>query len=114
MGECDLMSKSFPTYNILFTRTFEKQLNKLRDKIRISRIKQKTQEIAQAPYRNIDFGAGRWRGKRKETVGDDRIFFTICEQCRKEEHKKFNLCSDCETTPDNTIKFVEIVESHKY
>jgi mRNA-degrading endonuclease RelE of RelBE toxin-antitoxin system len=70
------MSKSSKTYNKLFTKTFEKQLRKIRDAIRVKRIKEKIDEIVEYPYRNIDFGAGRWRGKRKERAGDDRIMFT--------------------------------------
>lgn len=108
------MSKSFPTYNKAFTDKFDKQLRKLGDKVRVKRINEKVLEILDFPYRNIDFGAGRWRGKRKERVGDDRIFFAVCEQCRKEKHQVYNNCLNCEKMPDNTIKFFEIVDSHKY
>ena len=108
------MSKSFPTYNCDFTEKFEKQLRKLRDKIRKKRINQKVDEILASTYRNIRFGAGRWRGKREERIGDDRIFFAICEQCRKEKHKVYNNCHNCKNIPDKTVRFFEIVDSHKY
>lgn len=110
----ELMSKSSLTYNKDFTEKFERQLKKLRDKIRIKRINEKVLEILGAPYRNIDFGSGHWRGKRKERVGDDRIFFAICEQCRRERHQRYNNCESCDTKPDNSIRFFEIVDSHKY
>ena len=110
----DPTSKSSPIYNKDFTEKFEKQLRKLRDKIRMKRINEKVLEILDSPYRNIDFGVGRWRGKRKERVGDDRIFFAVCEQCRKEKHQIYNNCTNCEAIPDNTIRFFEIVDSHKY
>jgi mRNA-degrading endonuclease RelE of RelBE toxin-antitoxin system len=108
------MSRSSQAYNIDFTEKFEKQLKKLRDKIRIKRINEKVIEISSAPYRNIDFGVGYWRGKRKERVGDDRIFFAVCEQCRREGHQSYNNCESCHTKPNNTIRFFEIVDSHKY
>mgnify|MGYP001036731255 CR=1 FL=1 len=108
------MSRPSQTYIKRFLPTFNKQLRKLRDNIRIKRIQKKVDEIVTEPYRNIKFGAGRYRGKREERVGDDRIFFAICEQCRKEGHQIYNLCGDCDTTPNNMITFIEIVEGHKY
>jgi len=108
------MSKSSQTYTKQFLPTFNKLLRKLRDNIRIKRIQKKVDEIVTNPYRNIKFGAGKYRGKREERVGDDRIFFVICEQCRKEGHRIYNQCKDCDSTPDNMITFVEILEGHKY
>jgi mRNA-degrading endonuclease RelE of RelBE toxin-antitoxin system len=108
------MKKFSQTYNKDFTEKFDKQLKKLGDKVRIRRINAKVDEILEFPYRNIDFGVGRWRGKRKERVGDDRIFFAICAQCRKERHQINNNCHNCESIPDNTIRFFEIIDSHKY
>jgi mRNA-degrading endonuclease RelE of RelBE toxin-antitoxin system len=108
------MSKSSQIYNKRFTRTFEKQLRKIRDVVRVKRIKEEVDEIVENPYRKIDFGAGRWRGKRKERIGDDRIMFTVCEQCKKEGHKKFNQCLDCANTPTNMVTFWEVIEGHKY
>jgi mRNA-degrading endonuclease RelE of RelBE toxin-antitoxin system len=108
------MSKSSLIYNKDFTEKFEKQLRKLGDKVRVKRINQKVDEILSFPYREIRFGAGRWRGKREERIGDDRLFFAICEQCRKEKHQAYNNCYNCEKIPDNTIRFFEMVDSHKY
>jgi mRNA-degrading endonuclease RelE of RelBE toxin-antitoxin system len=110
----ELMSRSSLTYNADFTEKFEKQLKKIRDKVRLKRINEKVLEILDNPYRNIDFGAGYWRGKRKERVGDDRIFFAICEQCRREGHQTYNNCENCNIKPGNTIRFFQIVERHKY
>ena len=108
------MSKSSQTYSKDFTEKFAKQLRKIHDAIRIKRINQKVDEIIDFPYRNIRYGAGRWRGKREERIGDDRIFFAICEQCRNENHQTYNACDNCKGIPNNTIRFFEIIDSHKY
>lgn len=108
------MSKSSQGYSKIFTRTFDKQLQKIRDPIRVKRINEKVDEIVENPYRNIDYGVGIYRGKRKERTGDDRIIFTICEQCRREGHRIYNSCENCSETPDSMITFWEIVEGHKY
>jgi hypothetical protein len=90
------------------------QKNLKSNKVRKKRINQKVDEILASPHRNIRFGAGRWRGKREERIGDDRIFFAICEQCRKEKHQIYNNCYNCKNKLGNTIRFFEIVDSHKY
>jgi mRNA-degrading endonuclease RelE of RelBE toxin-antitoxin system len=108
------MSKSSPTYQADFTEKFEKQLRKLRDKVRVKRINDKVLEIVAQPYRNIRFGAGRWRGKREERTGDDRLMFAVCGQCREENHRTYNNCFNCENIPDNTVRFFEVVDGHKY
>jgi len=110
------MNKSSPIYKDKYTPFFEKQLQKLKKKApaRAKRIEDEIQEILKFPYQNIDFGKGLWRGKRKNRVGDDRITFVVCKQCRELGHQAFNLCSDCNDTPDETVIFVSIIESHKY
>ena len=110
------MKKSSPTYKDKYAPLFEKQLKKLKKKSpeRAKRIEGKIQEILKFPYQNIDFGKGLWRGKRKERVGDDRITFVVCKQCRKLGHQMFNRCGDCDDTPDETVIFASIIESHKY
>jgi mRNA-degrading endonuclease RelE of RelBE toxin-antitoxin system len=109
-----LMNKSSPTYKKDFTDKFDKQLRKLGDPIRVKRIRQKVDEIIEFPYRNIRFGVGRWRGKREERVGDDRLMFAVCEQCRKEKHQSYNNCDNCENIANNSVRFFETVDSHKY
>ena len=110
------MNKPSRTYKDKYTPTFEKQLRKLKKKspVRAKRIKGKIQEILNVPYLHIDFGKGLWQGKRKERVGDDRITFVVCKQCRKLGHQVYNQCRDCNDTSDETVIFVSIIEDHKY
>lgn len=110
------MNKYSLTYNDKYTPLFEKQFKKLQKKspVRAKRIKDTIQEILRSPYQNIDFGKGLWRGKRKYRVGDDRITFVVCKQCRDLGHEAFNQCNNCDDTPDETVIFVSIIEGHKY
>lgn len=110
------MNKSSQTYEDQYTPLFEKQLKKLkkRSPVRAKRIEDAIQEILNGPYQDIDFGKGSWRGKRKKQVGNDRITFVVCKQCRDLRHQVFNQCRDCDSTPDETVIFVSIIESHKY
>jgi hypothetical protein len=82
--------------------------------VRANHIRDEVQAILVDPYRNVKFGNGIYRGKREWRVNSDRILFVVCEQCRKLGHQKYNLCSDCENTPDKTVVFAVIVESHNY
>lgn len=110
------MSTPLSPYQSSCVPTFEGQLAAIerRDKIRGLRIRKKMSEILANPYGNIDFGKGQWRGKRKERAGTDRLIFVVCKQCRELKHFEFNLCSDCEKTPDETVVWVTIIEGHKY
>ena len=87
---------------------------KKKSPVRAKRIESAIQEVLNGPYGDMDFGKALWRGKRKKRVGDDRITFVVCKQCRDLGHQGFNQCSDCDDTPDETVIFVSIIESHKY
>jgi len=111
------MSTPPSPYRSSFARTFEGQLAVIerKDKIRGSRIREKMNEILASPYDNVEFGKGQWRGKRKERTGTDRLIFVVCKQCRELKHLgKYNVCSDCGKTADETVVWVEIIDDHKY
>jgi hypothetical protein len=96
--------------------TFDKQLAAIerKDGVQGSRIRKKMNEILADPYGKIRFAAGLYRGRREDRVGKYRLIFVVCKQCRAEKHIRFNNCSDCPKTPDETIVWVMIIEDHKY
>jgi hypothetical protein len=51
-------------------------------------------EIAADPYAS-DLLKISLKGKRDYRVGDYRIVFAICEECRRESWVQFNRCADC-------------------
>lgn len=110
------MSKSSVLYDAKYSTVFENQIHDLerKDKIRAKRIREEIEEIRADPFRRIDFGKGRYRGKRKRRVGDDRLIFAVCKQCREAGHRAMNGCSMCDELKDETVFFFTIIEGHKY
>lgn len=111
------MSTPSSAYQSSLTHIFERQLVAIehKDKIRGSRIREEMNEILAHPYDKIRYATGRYRGKRERRVGIDRLIFVVCKQCRDQKHAgKFNVCSDCGKTADETVVWVMIVEGHKY
>jgi addiction module RelE/StbE family toxin len=50
---------------------------------------------------------GNWRGFYSCPVKRNFIIiYLFCEVCRKKGDNTTVLCSDCDTTPDGTVKFV--------
>jgi len=110
------MSKSPVPFEAKYNPYFEKQLAKLhkKDKIRAERVLKETREICAAPYDDVRFAAGQYRGKREGRAGDDRFLFVVCEQCRELQHTAINGCSACNDVKNETVIFVMMIESHKY
>jgi mRNA-degrading endonuclease RelE of RelBE toxin-antitoxin system len=109
------MSRSSQAYIDYLTPTFDKQLRKLRDGMRIKRIEETIKKILEDPYHNIDFGKGKFLGKRKyDAWKGDRLIFTVCEQCRTLGHQKHNHCPDCQKMGNDAVIFWELVDSHNY
>lgn len=104
-------SNSFRRYD---TETFREQLNSFLPSFR-ELVESKIKEILLDPYHYRDFGKGIYRGKKKVRLNRrDRLFFVVCEECRKLRHKYYNQCNDCDETPDKTVKFAFIIFKHKY
>ncbi|MCJ7506159.1 hypothetical protein MUP05_06800 [Candidatus Bathyarchaeota archaeon] len=110
------MSKSSVLYDAEYSTVFEKQIHNLerKDKIRAKNIRKEIEDIRADPFRKIDFGKGHYRVKRKRRVGDDRIIFVVCKQCRQLGHTAINGCPKCSGIKDETVVFAEIIDGHKY
>lgn len=78
------------------------------------RIQRAVDEILDIPKRNSRFGKGQWRGKRERRVGDLRIMYSHCEECRQKGHTIYNNCPDCDSTPDDVGTFYTIITGHKF
>ena len=81
----------------------------------VKRVKAKIEDLRQDPRHNAPFGKGQWRGKRYIYISRaDRLFFAICEECRRENHRRFNQCLDCDETPDNVFVIFCCIFGHDY
>ena len=93
---------------------FEEQLAQ-QDVIFVSQIKAKIENLLQDPYHNTKFMKGQHRYRRKARLNDsDRLAFVICEECRELKHTRFNGCSDCWKTPENTVVIAYLIFGHDY
>ena len=110
------MNRSSVHFEPKYTPFFEGQLKKLqkKDKIRTKRILKKVKDICASPYDDIKFATGRYKGKREARVGNDRLLYIVCEQCRDLQHMNFNGCRECNQIKDETVIFVMIIKGHKY
>lgn len=99
--------------NPIFRRPFDRKVKGL-SPVNKKRIKKAVDEILERPQRNSKFAKQQWRGKRERRVGDLRIMYSYCKECRENTHIRFNVCPECEKIPDETATFYGIVESHKF
>lgn len=109
------MTKSSIKYEPFYTETFKEQMEGISNKL-MKTVEKRIQDILLDPYHYRDFGKGPpYRGKKKVRLNKkDRLFFVVCEECRQLRHKLYNLCSDCDETPDNTVIFAFILFDHNY
>jgi hypothetical protein len=75
----------------------------------------KIENLKNDPYHNTKFMKGQHKYRRKARLNDaDRLAFVICEECRELGHARYNRCSDCATTPENTIVIAYLILGHDY
>lgn len=104
------MQRYSDPYKLAYQPHFKRALKKFSKKYpELTRRAEKAiKELALDPYRKSKSLEGELRGKRKMRVGDCRIIFSICEECRKLGYVRINRCIDCESQTDDTIKFLTL------
>lgn len=109
------MQKFSGSYVAEYAPRFSSQLSELPPET-VKFIEQKIDDLTNDPYHNTRFMKGQHRGKRKARLNDsDRLAFIICEECRKLGHdRRYNRCSDCNTTPENMLVIGYIIFGHDY
>jgi mRNA-degrading endonuclease RelE of RelBE toxin-antitoxin system len=80
-------------YRPYATDRFDKSRRQL-DKSVLERVEKAVREIATDPYAS-DLLRVSLKGKRDRRVGEYRIVFAVCEECRRENWTGLNGCSDC-------------------
>lgn len=102
-------------YVPFFSDDFKKHLEKLtkRDIVLKKRVADQIEEMKNDPFRNsieLDY---ELKGKRRIRVGDYRLIYAVCIDCRKKGYTKFNQCYECESKNDNAIVFFDIIHRSK-
>lgn len=104
------MGKYVPSY----TPKFSEQLS-TQNPLLVNQVKAKIDSLLQDPFHNTKFMKGQHKYRRKARLNDsDRLAFVICEECREFGYTRFNGCSDCEKTPENTVVFAYLILGHDY
>lgn len=68
------------------------------------------------PLRNsIELG-GDFKGKHRVRVGDYRLIYEPCDDCRKKGYEENNKCFGCDSMPSNAIVYFDVLHrsSHEY
>lgn len=104
------MQRHSHPYKLAYTSHFKRAIKKFSKKYPelVKRVEKAIPELSLDPYRKSESLKGELRGKRKMRVGDCRVIFSICEECRKLGYTRINRCIDCESQTDDTIKFFNI------
>ena len=97
-------------YEPRFTKQFEKIINstKKKDIERVRTAKAGVDKILHHPELNDGPLRGDLAGKRKLRLGNFRIVFAMCGECRQTEHIQANDCEFCDETNDRTIVFFDV------
>lgn len=85
-----------------------KKLTK-RDNDLKKRILKKVEEMKALPYRKSKEYTADLKGKRKMRVGDYRLVYAVCEDCRAKEYERLNQCFGCEAMKDNSIVYFDVI-----
>jgi hypothetical protein len=108
------MRKFLGNYQPFYTKIARDQINGLDPKSR-DRVQERVNDLIADPWHNTEFLKGQYRGKRKIRLNDvDRLVFVICEECRELGHYRYNKCSDCDDTPENTLVIASLILEHDY
>lgn len=109
------MRKFLGNYVPVYAPTFLEQKNRLNSTM-VKLVETKIANLRDDPFHNTRFMKGQHRGRRKARLNDsDRLAFVICEECRELGHDvRYNRCSDCADTLENTIVIAYLILGHNY
>jgi mRNA-degrading endonuclease RelE of RelBE toxin-antitoxin system len=93
-----------------FSDKFREPLKKLtkKDEHLKKRLLDQIMEMEKEPPFSQVSLIGDFTGKWKMRVGDYRLLYAYCQDCKKHKHQSYNNCLDCNTKKDNTLIFFEV------
>ena len=84
-----------------------------KDGVLKGRLKARIDEMkADKPINDIEY-IGDLKGKWKARVGDYRMPYAYCEDCKLEHYERFNECFGCGSKSNNTIVFFDAFHRSK-
>lgn len=106
------MTKCSSLYVPYFSDDFEKNLKKLtrRSTVLRKRIQQKIDEMCDGIFGDtIDLAGNRGKGKSRVRMGNYRLIYAVCSECRENGYQMFNGCYDCEIKDDDSIIYFDVI-----
>jgi mRNA-degrading endonuclease RelE of RelBE toxin-antitoxin system len=94
-----------------FGDDFKKHLDKLtkKDGNLKKRLLERINEMsAEKPLSQIGY-IGELKGKWKMRVGDYRLIYAYCDDCKKHKHQFLNSCYGCGAKEDNALIFFDVI-----
>jgi len=88
------MSEASQIYEIIATETFDKMFGKLEKDMK-DRISKKISKLVENPYSVSETLTGNLKHFRKLRIGDIRLLFRICEECKTKGHTSISPCKVC-------------------
>lgn len=109
------MDKVFWLYDAHFSDDFDEHFRKLtkKDDSLKQRLKNKIEEMkVEKPKNPVEYIADL-KGKWKERVGNYRMPYAYCEDCRQKGYERLNQCLDCHVKNKNSIVFFDVFHRSK-
>lgn len=110
-------SRLVDVYDAFFTHDFDKHFKKFakRDPILEKRVREKIKEMQNSdPLRNSIELQGDFKGKRRVRIGEHRLIYEACCDCRGKGYEKFNRCVECKSRTDDSIVYFDILHRSSY
>jgi len=63
---------------------------------------------SEKPRKPIEY-VGDLKGKWKMKVGDYRLLFAYCEDCRAKGYERFNQCYECKSKNNDAIIYFDVI-----
>jgi len=98
-------------YDAYFTDDFDKHFKKLtkKDGQLKNRLKTRIEEMKlEKPINPLEYTADL-KGMWKMIVGDYRMLYAYCEDCRAKGYERFNQCFQCKEKDDSAIVYFDVI-----
>jgi mRNA-degrading endonuclease RelE of RelBE toxin-antitoxin system len=90
-------------YVVFTTKELERNLRKLGKTPVHGLLDEGTRKLQANPYHNTYHLEGPFSHYRVLKIGDYRLFFAVCQECRALGHQSLFGCSDCAEKKDNSV-----------
>jgi len=102
-------------YESYFTDDFRKNFKKLtkKDGKLKEHLKSRIEELKAEKPQNLVQYIADLKGKWKMRVGNYRVPFAYCEDCRDNNYEHLNQCMDCDSKNNNAIVFFDVFHRSK-